>query len=363
MVDFKHKLKPPYLANKLNMQFHAIPLISANPQYSRQIAKPATTKKIIKPPHNKLTPAKFPIYDQYNGVILSLSTTMSRVDAFFNIIDSIEMMDRVFKVIINVCKVYKRFKLEISDNDLNSVKLHPIIRRMNAKRGYEKYVVHVVDDFGPITKLTGVYQYCSDHQYTESKIVIMDDDTEYLDNCLTDFVQYKTPDNIISGSGFLFYKTLEYTKIDETGSKKGTLNPVDIIEGFSGICFQYADIDTKLMRFIRYYRAIDWETKPDENTEYMYRVNTLLKACFLGDDLLISYYFGKTKQLYKVFGYLQYIKQHEYGYGTDALHQNTVFQSNTGSYSYVMNHLYIYEWLMSHIDLCAHIKQLGKFAK
>jgi len=373
MTDLQNKLKPPYFKNKLSMQFNIIPIVPANTPktpYNKQTTNIMHNQKRDKPiPNNTLSPVtqlisrpKLPIYNQYNGVILSLSTTMNRIDSFFNIIDNIESIDRVFKVIINLCKVYKRFKIEISDNQLNSVKKHPIILRLNAKHGYEKYVVHVVNDFGPITKLTGVYEYCANNQYSESTFVIMDDDTEYLDNCLTEIVQYKTPNNIISCSGFLFYETMEYTRIDETGNKKGKLNHADIIEGFSGICFQYADIDLKLFRFLQYYQTIDWDTKIDETNEYMYRVNTLLKACFLGDDLLISYYFRKKKQLYKVFGYLESIKQQEYGYGTDALHQNTVFQSNNGSYAYVMRNVDIYELIILHIDLCDHIKHLGRFA-
>lgn len=303
-----------------------------------------------------------PLYDQYTGAILSLATTMNRVEQFFDIVDSLDKIDRVYKVLIHLCKVYKRFKVEVDDQDLNAVKCHPIILRLNAKHGYEKYVIHVVDDWGPITKLTGVYQYTTQHNYTESKIVIMDDDTEYLDNCLTELIYYKTPNNIISGSGFLFYDKQEYTIIDETGSKKGTLNRADIVEGFSGICFQYTDLDMKFMKFIRYYRTIDWDTKLDETNEYMYRINTLLKACFLGDDFVISYYFGKKKKLYKAFGYIDSIKQQGYGYGSDALHQNTIFQSNNGSYAYILKHLHILEMLLTRIDLCADIRQLGPFA-
>jgi hypothetical protein len=303
-----------------------------------------------------------PLYDQHTGCILSLATTMNRVEAFFTIIESIESIDRVFKVLIHLCKIYKRFKVEVADSELNAVKQHPIILRLNAKNGYDKYVVHIVDDWGPITKLTGAYQYAMQHNYTESKIVIMDDDTEYLDNCLTELVRYKTPENLVAGSGFLFYERREFTIIDETGSKKGTLNRTDIVEGFSGICFQYTDLNRKFMQFVHYYRTIDWNTRPDETDEYVYRVNTLLKACFLGDDFVISYYFGKTKQLYKAFGYIDSIKQQGYGYGSDALHQNTVFQSNNGSYAYIMNHIDIVELLLLHIDLCRHIRELGSFA-
>lgn len=337
--------------NKLNMNFSIKPVVRVN--------TPNSIRTI--PSNPSAIHAKSPIYDQYTGVILSLATTMSRVEPFFTIIDSIDSIDRVYKVIIHLCKVYKRFKLEVSDQDLNAVKQHPIILRMNAKHGYEKYVVHIVDDWGPITKLTGVYQYTTQHKYVESKIVIMDDDTEYLDNCLTELVHYKTPNNIIAGSGFRFYEKREYTIIDETGNKKGKLNRADVVEGFSGICFQYSDLDPKLMQFIRYYRTIDWDVKVDESNEYNYRVNTLLKACFLGDDFVISYYFGKKKQLYKVFGYIDSIKQQGYGYGADALHQNTVFQSNNGSYAYILKNIHIFELLLIRIDLCAHIRQLGPF--
>jgi hypothetical protein len=286
---------------------------------------------------------------------------MSRVESFFEIIDSLELVDRVFKVLIHLCKIYKRFQLEVSGQDLKAVKDHPIISRLNAKHGYDKYVVHIVDDWGPITKLTGAYQYAVQNKYVESKIIIMDDDTEYLDNCLTELVRYKTPENIVSGSGFLFYERREYTVIDETGSRKGTLNRADIVEGFSGICFQYADLEFRFMQFVHYYRTIDWKTKTDETNEYVYRINTYLKSCFLGDDFVISYYYGKKKRLYKAFGYIDSITQQGYGYGADALHHNTVFQSNNGSYTYIMSHIYFLDTLLARIDLCKHIRELGSF--
>jgi hypothetical protein len=302
-------------------------------------------------------------YDQYNGIIVSLATTMSRIESFFTVIESIEAIDRVFKVVIQLCKEYKRFKTVVPDQDLYAVMSHPILMRLNAKNGYQKYVVHVTEDWGPITKLMGVYAYCTQNQYTESKIVIIDDDTEYLDNCLSDLVRYKTPKNIVSGSGFLFFERMEYTIIDETGNRKGHLNRADIVEGFSGICFQYDDINAKFMRFIKYYCTIDWIKSPEqsESETYNCRVNTFLKACFLGDDFVISYYFGKSKALYKVFGYIDSLKQQDYGYGADALHQNVVFQSNNGSYLYILQNIDIFEALLLRIDVCAQIRQLGTF--
>ena len=314
-----------------------------------------------RPPNSNVT-HRDPIYNQYTGFIISLATTMKRIEPFFELIDSIESIDRVFKVVINLCRVYKRFQIELSERDLASVKNHPFLLRLNAKHGYEKYVLNIVDDWGPITKLTGVYEYVTEHGYTESKIVIMDDDTEYLDNCLSELVRYKTPRNIVAISGFLFYNRKQYTVIDEIGSQRGTRNRADIVEGFSGICFQYRDLDDTFMRFIRYYRTIDWSVKPnDASAEYRHRINTFLKACFLGDDFVISYYFGKTRQLYKVYGYLDSIRQQEFGYGSDALHQNTVFQSNNGTYAYIYDNIHLYELLLKHIALCRDIRELGSF--
>lgn len=323
----------------------------------KYIIPPNTTPAPVSEP---AAPLSTPKYDQFNGIIVSLATTMSRVESFFTVIESIEAIDRVYKVVIQLCKEYKRFRIVVPDQDLHAVITHPILMRLNAKNGYQKYVVHVTEDWGPVTKLTGVYAYCAQKHYTESKIVIIDDDTEYLDNCLSDLVRYKTPKNIVSGSGFLFFDRLEYTRIDETGNRKGHLNRADIVEGFSGICFQYDDIDAKFMRFIKYYCTIDW-TKTPEHATYNCRVNTFLKACFLGDDLVISYYFGKSKALYKVFGYINSLKQQDYGYGADALHQNSVFQSNNGSYLYIMQNIEFFEGLLLRIDVCAQIRQLGAF--
>lgn len=327
-----------------------------------RIAAPVVPS-VSSPPEPISIPSPVQKYDQYNGIIVSLATTMSRIESFFTLIESIEEMDRVFKVVIQLCKEYKRFNTVVPDQDLYAVMSHPILMRLNAKNGYQKYVVHITDDWGPVTKLTGVYAYCTQNHYTESKIVIIDDDTEYLDNCLSELVRYKTPKNIVSGSGFLFFERMEYTVIDETGNQKGHLNRADIVEGFSGICFQYEDIDAKFMRFVKYYWAIDWIKSPEQsdNESYHFRVNTFLKACFLGDDFVISYYFGKSKALYKVFGYIDSIKQQEYGYGADALHQNVVFQSNNGSYLYILQNIDFFEALLLRIDVCSQIRQLGAF--
>jgi hypothetical protein len=352
MTYLTRKFKNTYTKNdashseSVNFQFHIAP--SNNQPRIRQLPKPLEIKKP-------------PVYDQHTGVILSMATIMNRVESFFEIIDSIDSIDRVFKVIIHLCKTYKRFNTEVADKDLKAVHEHPIIQRLNAKHGYDKYVVHIVDDLGPITKLIGVYQYAVQNKYTESKIVIIDDDTEYLDNCVTELVKYKTPDNIVSGSGFLFYENRNFTVLDETGSKKGTLNRADIVEGFSGICFQYSDLDPRFMQFVHYYRAIHWNIQVDEASEYHYRINTFLKACFLGDDFVISYYYGKKKKLYKVFGFIDLIKQQGYGYGADALHQNTVFQSNNGSYVFIYEHIYFFDALLARVDLCRHIREFGSF--
>ena len=188
-------------------------------------------------------------------------------------------------------------------------------------------------------------EYVVEKKHVFYKLIAIDDDTDYDEDCLFELASCKQPNTIVSGSGFRFYDTLEYTMV---GYERRCM-PVDIVEGFAGICFDYSDINARLLRFIKYYRTIDWQTEGDE-------INLFLKACFLGDDFVISYFYKtQSTHLYKVNGLMKHIHQRQFGFMSDALHRNTTFQSNMGSYVHIYKNIDILETFLKKIELCRRL--------
>ena len=280
-------------------------------------------------------------------IILSLTTTEIRISRFFEIISHIEEIPGIYRVIINICNRYKRLDIQLSQEYIDSIKKHPIIQKLNHLNSCEKYIIRVTEDFGPITKMTGGMEYMMDTKSVFYKLIIIDDDTIYTNECLTILESNKTPNSIVSGSGFLFYDYCKYKIANNTLP----IVPVDIVEGFAGICFEYSDMNKILLKFIRYYRTIDWTNDREENP-----VNVFLKACFMGDDFIISYFYSKDLyNLYKVNGLLGSIQQSEFGFLEDALHKNNTFQSNIGTYTHIYRNLIIMDTFLLKMDICSRI--------
>lgn len=285
-------------------------------------------------------------------IILSLSTTGIRALKFMEIVNRLEDTPGVYRVIINVCSRYKRFGICMSENELETIKTHPAIVQLNSAYSYDKYVVVVTEDFGPITKITGGMEYMINSQSIHHKLIVIDDDTIYENGCLALLEAQKKPNRIVSGSGFLFYDYLEYVM----ARTQPPIVPVDIVEGFAGICFEYADINKRLLRFIRYYRTIDWADNKNTKDKNTNEVNMFLKACFMGDDFIISYFYHHAAyQLLKVNGLLGSVKQIDFGFLTDALHRNSVFKSNIGTYIYIYQHIDLLDTFFLKIEVCRRI--------
>lgn len=286
-------------------------------------------------------------------IILSLSTTGIRALKFMEIVNQLEHTPGVYRVIINVCRQYKRMGMCMSEDELASIKTHPAIVQLNSAYSYDKYMVIVTEDFGPITKMTGGMEYMINSQSVHHKLIIIDDDTTYENGCLALLEAQKTPNRIVSGSGFLFYDSLEYM----TARTQSPIVPVDIVEGFAGICFEYADINKRLLRFIRYYRTIDWTDNTNTEDENTNEVNRFLKSCFMGDDFIISYfYYHASYQLLKINELLGSVKQRDFGFLNDALHRNSVFKSNIGTYLYIYQHIDMLDTFFRKIEVCRRIQ-------
>jgi len=284
-------------------------------------------------------------------IILSLTTSPNRFDKWMQSIHHFENMPEIYQVLIHVCPIYKRFQRPLCPIDIHRIRMNPVLRSLNAKHGYEKFVIHVTDDVGPITKLMGGIEYLAHHNVIDAHLIVMDDDTIYSNDCLRYLAYHKTPNTIVSGSGFLFYSKLTYTSSNSTQR----MIPVDIVEGFAGICVHSSDIDPALSQFTQYYKCIEWgSTHPSQQ----HLSNTFLKSCFLGDDMVISYFYQKKgKSLYKVNGVLEKIKQSDYGFGSDALHQNPVFHSNMGSYQFMYQHILMFDLFLLKPRMCSEIRE------
>lgn len=279
-------------------------------------------------------------------IILSLTTTEIRVSRFLEMVEYVEEISGVYRVIINICKEYKRMGKCLTEDDIELIKANKVIQELNAEYSCEKYIVRVTEDFGPITKMTGGMEYMTDTKSVFYKLIVIDDDTIYSDDCLSLLGSLKTPNTIVSGSGFLFYDSLEYTMANHLCPNVS----VDVVEGFAGICFDYSDMNKRLLQFIRYYRTIDW-TGSDES-----EVNIFLKACFMGDDFIISYFYHKESyRLRKINGLLGSVHQSDFGFMEDALHRNKEFTSNMGTYIYIYRNIDILNTFLRKIEVCRRI--------
>ena len=67
-------------------------------------------------------------------------------------------------------------------------------------------------------------------------------------------------------------------------------------------------------------------------------IQKYLCASFLGDDFIISNVYDDK---FTIKSGRQFIKPQDYGFNSDALHQNNVFGSNMGSYAFLHDNIKI----------------------
>ena len=243
------------------------------------------------------------------GFILSCSTIPSRVDKLVHIIKNTTQL-RYKYFIVNVCTEYKRFGKYIISKEL--IKLSKTDKRI---------IFNIVRDFGPITKLIGAFKIVSKLKLNKyDKIIIIDDDTMYHPDLFYDLMNNKTKGNITTGSGFNFLND-QYQIVE---------GKCDVCEGYGGICFDIDQLDDFILWYVIFYKHFNF-TQDDPVSKY-------LQASFLGDDFIISnVYINK----YATEGGRRYINPQQYGFTSDALHQNNVFGSNMGSYKYLKDNISI----------------------
>ena len=126
------------------------------------------------------------------GYILSCSTIPSRLNTLLKIIPHIKCRYKYF--VINLCVKYRRFgEFKIPRELIYFCKTN------------KRVVFNIVDDYGPICKYIGGFNFMKKKRLYDDKLIIIDDDTYYIPDLFYDLMEHKTANNITTGSGFTFH--------------------------------------------------------------------------------------------------------------------------------------------------------------
>lgn len=244
------------------------------------------------------------------GFILSCATTPLRIDNLIITINQLKCKYKYF--VINVCQEYKRFgKFKIPKQLL-------LLKQSN-----KRVIINFVDDYGPVCKYIGGFNFMKKNSYLDDHLIIIDDDICYSKELFYELMDSKTTTNITTGSGFTY--SLEQDYISQVGSAK-------MVEGYAGICFNYDDSNDFILWYSNFYRFLNFKDDSDSI------INKYLCASFLGDDFIISYMY---QDKYAIKNGRSYINPLTYGLQEDALQNNTIFGGNIGSYKFLNNNIII----------------------
>jgi hypothetical protein len=259
------------------------------------------------------------------GFILSCSTIPSRIEYLIKIIPMMKLRYKFF--VINICVKYKRF------GDFKIPKSLLLLCKQN-----NRIVFQFVDDYGPLCKYIGGFQFIKKKKLTNDKLIIIDDDTFYHNDLFYELMDHKTKDNITTGSGFNYDENRNYIM------KEGQ---VETAEGYGGICFDYNDYSDFIKYYSGFYKCInDFKSQND--------VERYLCASFLGDDFIISNIY---KNKYAIKDGRRYINPQGYGFTEDALHKNNSFGSNMLSYLYLYENIEILDTFKKKYNLNREINE------
>ena len=246
------------------------------------------------------------------GYILSCATTPKRIQNLLNIIPKLKLNYKYF--VINICEEYKRFG-----------KFRLPIELLKLCKQNHKIKFQFVDDFGPVCKYIGGFKFIKKMNLIHDKLIIIDDDIFYHKDLFHELMDEKTINNITTGSGF------NYTN---SGNYQAGYGPVEMVEGYGSICFDYEQSNDFIHWYVEFYKTIQNIDKTDDI------IDKYLMASFLGDDFILSnLYLDK----FAVKDGRKYIQPCDYGYNKDALHLNSIFGSNMGSYSFLQENIQILE--------------------
>lgn len=161
-------------------------------------------------------------------------------------------------------------------------------------------ILRIAKDYGPITKLLPVAKLLKNKP--KSIIITIDDDICYPLGMVNEVIYLKVmryPKDALETSGGFYIRSniREFSK--HWPVKRANWPKMDIIEGFSGVAYNPWMLDTKLMEKL-----------------------SKMKACFLSDDLVISYVLAKNKVTMRNICNKYWFMPYAYLYGEleDALH-------------------------------------------
>ena len=261
------------------------------------------------------------------GFVLSCATTPKRIEFLIHILKEIKFIRGHNFFVINVCTNYKRFgEFKIPKSLLQLV------------RSNKNIFFNFVDDYGPICKYIGGFNFIKKSNLTNHKLIIIDDDICYLKDLFFNLVNNKTRNNITTGSGFNYDRERSYIVVH---------GACEMVEGYGGICFDYNQKNEFIYWFSKFYNHFSF--KKD------YIIDKYLSASFLGDDFIISYIY---KDKWAVEDGRNYIKPYQYGLGDDALQNNNVFGGNMESYRFLYDNIKVLDTFVNKFNLNKEIKNL-----
>lgn len=244
------------------------------------------------------------------GFILSCATTPHRIGKLIQIIPLLKCRYKYF--VINICVKYKRFgDFKIPKSLLSLCK--------NNKR----IVFNFLDDYGPLCKYIGGFNFMKKKNLYDDKLIIIDDDIKYCNDLFYNLMDEKTKHNITTGSGFNFSDKQDYIVV---------YGLCEMVEGYGGICFNYNQLDDFIIWYSKFYNHFDFKSEDI--------IDKYLSASFLGDDYIISYCY---KDKWAIRDGRINIKPYDYGYNDDALQKNNIFGSNVNSYKFLKDNIKILE--------------------
>ena len=250
------------------------------------------------------------------GFILSCSTIPTRIDKLIQIIPMIKCRYKYF--VINMCADYKRFgEFKIPRSLLMLCKRDP------------RVVFNFVYDYGAVCKYIGGFQFMKKKRLYNDKLIIIDDDTLYHRDLFYELMDEKTNNNITTGSGFDYNKNRSY---------KIVYGSCEMVEGYGGVCFDYNQCNDFILYYSNYFKCIDNFKPKVDDVKSNDLIQKYLCASFLGDDFIISNVYNDK---WAISSGRSYIKPQDYGFNSDALHQNNIFGSNMGSYAFLHENIKI----------------------
>ena len=245
------------------------------------IQKYCTNNKVINNNILNLFTPKFKINDinNINNIIISLTSIPPRfLDVEFE--DTIKsLFDQIIEpkyVILNLCNKYNRFP--IFDNILFYKKINFL------KNKYNKLIINITNDYGPITKILGLYtlKYNTEIDINidiNDKIIIVDDDWNYK-NTLT---YYYILCYELYNCNAIFINEKELINWNEWWEKKEFNEVNNIIhDNYQGLAFGWLSYSIQ-------YKYIN---KLFEYYNYIILINNDI---INHDDLIISLFYKKFK--------------------------------------------------------------------